>query len=61
MKVGDHYRLKCGHDGTVAGVYNDRIAVKGHVVNRCDGCSKRYDPWKAWNRMPTVYIIALEE
>jgi hypothetical protein len=49
--------------GKVVAVYEDveRMAVKGNPENRCDGCSKRYAPWKSWNRMPTVYIIALSE
>jgi len=61
MKIGEKYRLKCGHLGKVVGVYGDRIAVKGKPEKRCNECSKRYEPWKPWNRMPTVHIILIEE
>jgi len=61
LKINDKVKLNCGHHGVVVGVYGSRVAVKGMVRNRCDVCSKRYEPYKSWSRMPTVYIIALED
>lgn len=61
MKIGSKYRLNCGHLGVVVGVYGGDVAVKGNIEKRCSQCSKLYDPFKPWNRMPTVFIISTSE
>ena len=58
MKLGDSYKLPCGHHGEVVAIFeNGRIAVKGSPTNRCTQCSKKGEGDKS----PTVLIIQLEE
>lgn len=56
------HRLPCGHMGTIVATYKElnAIAVKGNPAHQCDRCSKPYDPWKRWNRIPTVFILEME-
>ena len=58
MKVGDRYRLACGHEGRVVWISPtmDRFAVKG-VKRSCRTCGKRTSG--EWS--PSVYLLSGDE
>ena len=58
LKLGDKFKLKCGHEGRVVWVNEDRNVI-GVVGARkiCKVCWKR----TATNRTPNVYLISMDE
>ena len=57
MKVGDSYKLLCGHVGKIKMILEDTIAVKGPTRGSfCVHCNPRRS-----RRHPTVYLISLRE
>ena len=58
LKVGDGYRLDCGHEGRVVWVSEDNkiIGVAG-VNGSCRSCGKK----SSGNWTPTVYLIRFND
>ena len=55
MKVGDSYKLPCGHFGTVRAIYGDTVAVEGPTRGSfCVHCNPRRS-----RREPTILLVAL--
>ena len=58
LKIGDRYKLECGHEGRVVWVSNDykTIGVAG-VRRSCSVCGKK----STGNWSPNVYLIAMDK
>ena len=57
MKVGDAYRLPCGHEGKITWIHEDTIAVEGPTRgNFCVQCNPRSS-----RSHPTVFLISLHQ
>ena len=58
LKVGDGYRLDCGHEGRVVWISEDRKTIGVTGVNEsCRSCGKTTSS----NWTPTVYFIRFND
>jgi len=57
VKVGDAYRLPCGHEGKITWIKEDTIAVEGPTRgNFCVQCNPRSS-----RSHPTIFLISLHQ